>query len=101
MSLGDRWSDHDTHIKSCPTQQQYNLGRLRFNRRGASTPLWRVEASSPPSRQHNQSQEKQLNSGADAGKQEEKNIQGKEKKKKEEKKRKGLKGVTSRDGPKN
>ena len=34
-------------------QQQYNLGRLRFNRRGASTPLWGVEACSPPSRRFN------------------------------------------------
>ena len=28
-------------------------GRLRFNRRGASTPLWGVEACSPPSRRPN------------------------------------------------
>ena len=34
-------------------QQYYNLGRLRFNRRGASTPLWGVEACSPPSRRPN------------------------------------------------
>ena len=34
-------------------QQQYNLERLRFNRRGASTPLWGVEAWSPPSRRPN------------------------------------------------
>ena len=34
-------------------QQQYNLERLRFNRRGASTPLWRVESCSPPSRRPN------------------------------------------------
>ena len=32
---------------------QDNLGRLRFNRRGASTPLWGVEACSPPSRRPN------------------------------------------------
>ena len=38
------------HLKQ---QQQYNLGRLRFNRRGASTPLWGVEACSPPSRRPN------------------------------------------------
>ena len=30
-----------------------NLGRLRFNRRGASTPLLGVEACSPPSRRSN------------------------------------------------
>ena len=29
---------------------QHNLGRLRVNRRGASTPLWGVESSSLPSR---------------------------------------------------
>ena len=34
-------------------QQEYNLGRLRFYRRGASTPLWGVEACSPPSRRPN------------------------------------------------
>ena len=34
-------------------QQQYNLGRLRFNRRGGSTPLWGVEACSHPSRRPN------------------------------------------------
>ena len=34
-------------------QQQYNLVRLRFIRRGASTPLWGVEACSHPSRRPN------------------------------------------------
>ena len=34
-------------------QQQYNLGRLRFYRRGASTPLWGFEACSHPSRRPN------------------------------------------------
>ena len=34
-------------------QQQYNLERLRFNRRGAPTPLWGAEACSPPSRRPN------------------------------------------------
>ena len=34
-------------------QQQYNLVRLRFNRRGASTPLWGVESCSHPSRRPN------------------------------------------------
>ena len=34
-------------------QQKYNLVRLRFNRRGACTPLWGVEACSPPSRRPN------------------------------------------------
>ena len=41
------------HFVECsrPKQQQrYNLGRLRFNRRGASTPLWEVESCSLPSR---------------------------------------------------
>ena len=40
-----------------PSQKQHNnncnLGRVRFNRRGASTPLWGVEACSPPSRRPN------------------------------------------------
>ena len=40
-------------ITTTTQQQQYNLGRLRFNRRGASTPLWGVEACSPPSRRPN------------------------------------------------
>ena len=31
-------------------QQEYNLERLRFRRRGASTPLWGVESCSPRSR---------------------------------------------------
>ena len=40
------------------TQQQHNnnntiWGGLRFNRRGGSTPLWGVEAWSPPSRRPN------------------------------------------------
>ena len=34
-------------------QQQYNLGSLRFNRRGTPTPLWGVEACSHPSRRPN------------------------------------------------
>ena len=34
-------------------QQQCNLERLRFNRRGASTPLWGVEPCSLPSRRPN------------------------------------------------
>ena len=34
-------------------QQQYNLGRIRFNRRGAATPLWGVETCSHPSRRPN------------------------------------------------
>ena len=37
-----------THVIQCPKQQKYNLGRLRFNRRGASTPLWGVESCSLP-----------------------------------------------------
>ena len=39
-----------THIErprpKRPQQQKYKLGRLRFTRRGASTPLWGVEACS-------------------------------------------------------
>ena len=43
-----------THFHMRPKQQQeYNLGRLRFYRRGASTPLWGVEACSLPSRRPN------------------------------------------------
>ena len=38
------------------TQQQYNLERLRFNRRGASTPLWGVESCSPQAGGPTQSQ---------------------------------------------
>ena len=45
--------NHNTQHTTHNTQQKYNLGRLRFNRRGASTPLWGVEACSPPSRQPN------------------------------------------------
>ena len=44
---------HTPTHKQKQQQQQYNLGRLRFNKRGASTPLWRVEACSHPSRQPN------------------------------------------------
>ena len=36
-------------------QQQYNLERFRFNRRGASTPLWRVESCFLPGRRPNPS----------------------------------------------
>ena len=54
-----RWRWHNelqrfvaTHISTPfsprPKQQQYNLERLRFSRRGASTPLWRVEPCSLP-----------------------------------------------------
>ena len=42
-----------TTTQQQPQQQRHlknNLGRLRLNRRGASTPLWRVEACSLPSR---------------------------------------------------
>ena len=37
-------------------QQQYNLERLRFNRRGASTPLWGVQSCSPKAGGPTQSQ---------------------------------------------
>ena len=42
----------NTSLSSSPQQERRlsNLGRLRFNRRGASTPLWRVESCSLPSR---------------------------------------------------
>ena len=36
-----------------PQQHEYNLGRLRFNRREASTPILGVEACSFPSRRSN------------------------------------------------
>ena len=47
-----------THRSSKPASKttttiQHNLGRLRFNCRGSSTPLWGVEACSHPSRRPN------------------------------------------------
>ena len=39
-----------THQVVSENNNNNNLKRLRFNRRGASTPLWGVEACSPPSR---------------------------------------------------
>ena len=50
---------HFTFLSPCQKQQQrrqqqqYNLERLRFNRRGASTPLWGVKACSLPSKRPN------------------------------------------------
>ena len=46
---------NNNHTQKQPQQQQQqcNLERLRFNRRGASTPLWGVEACSHPSRRPN------------------------------------------------
>ena len=43
---------HIVLLSSCPEQQQQlpNLERLRFHRRGTSTPLWGVEACSLPKR---------------------------------------------------
>ena len=41
---------HIVLLSTCPKQQQwFNLGRLRFNRRGTSTPLKGVESCSLPS----------------------------------------------------
>ena len=42
--------NNDTHTPKYEQQQQSNLERVRFNRRGGSTPLWRVESWSLPSR---------------------------------------------------
>ena len=47
------WTNTCVNASPKQRQQQYNLERLRFNRRGASTPLWGVEACSPPSRRPN------------------------------------------------
>ena len=44
---------HTTTTTTQQQQQQYNLVRLRFYRRGASTPLWGVESCSLPSRRPN------------------------------------------------
>ena len=44
------------NLRQKQQKQKYNLGRLRFNKRGASTPLWGVEACSPPSTRPTQSQ---------------------------------------------
>ena len=41
------------NLRQKQQKQKYNLGRLRFNKRGASTPLWGVEACSPPSTRPN------------------------------------------------
>ena len=41
------------HSTATTTKKKHNLERLRFIRRGASTPFWGVEACSPPSRRPN------------------------------------------------
>ena len=64
INLDDLWP-YTSHLRarSPKQQQQYNLGRLRFNRRGASTPLWGVEACSLPSRRPNPIPAIQMSSG--------------------------------------
>ena len=53
------WHEQTRHTSTTsapppsPPQQQHNLERLRFNRRGAPTPLWGVESCSHPSRWSN------------------------------------------------